>query len=151
MSDRLDMSGMWEGTYVYPGYQGPTTPFVATLSEADGRLTGSTLEPDLVGFAKTPGELEATIVGMRDGTAIDFIKTYREPLSHERIDYVGKLSDDGLVVTGVWSNGALDGTFEMRREAGWEEAVSQQEAAPLETELTVPQSADAPAPSAGDA
>jgi hypothetical protein len=43
--DRLNMTGMWEGTFAYPGYEGPTTPFVARIEEEAGSLTGTIMEP----------------------------------------------------------------------------------------------------------
>ncbi len=42
------------------------------------------------------------------------------------VDYVGRLSGDQNSITGVWSLGSLDGTFEMHREAVWEEQAGQE-------------------------
>lgn len=127
MSDeRLDMSGLWEGAFAYPGYEGPTTPFVARITEVDGVLTGSIMEPNTMGLSTD--ELESVLNGAREAQSVDFIKTYdgSSDAAHA-VDYVGRISDDGSLVTGVWSLGELDGTFEMKRETGWEEAVSAEE------------------------
>jgi hypothetical protein len=128
--DRLNMTGMWEGTFAYPSYQGPTTPFVARIDEEGGALTGTIMEPNTIGLSSD--ELEAVLTGTREGGAVDFTKTYdgSSDAAHA-VDYVGRLSDDGNLVTGVWSLGELDGTFEMRRETGWEEVISTEAEEPL--------------------
>ena len=131
--DPLDMTGMWQGTYVYPAHVGPTTPFVAVLREEDGRLTGTTMEPGPSGF---PGseELNAELAGSRSGRSVDFIKTYDGQVWDDVVDYVGQLSPDGPTVTGVWSNNDLDGTFEMHRDMTLEELVETEEAVELPEE-----------------
>ena len=118
--ERLNMTGLWEGTYAYPGFEGPTTPFVARIEDLDGVLSGSIIEPNTIGFASE--ELEAMLAGNREHRSIDFTKTYdgSSDAAHA-VDYVGQLSEDGDSVTGVWSLGELDGTFEMHRERAWEE------------------------------
>ena len=120
-----NLSGLWLGSYAYPRGQGPTTPFMAKLSDAAGRLTGETVEPNLLGFGNDT--LAASLVGSRQGGSVDFTKTYdgASVLAHA-IDYVGRLSDDGNRIAGVWSMEELDGTFEMYREAVWEEAEGRQ-------------------------
>ncbi len=129
--DRFDMTGLWHGTYVYPSFQGPTTPFVANLADEGGRLSGSTMEPNIHGFLGEPEELEATIVGNRQGRSVDFIKTYVGEVVTDSIDYVGQLSEDGSTVTGVWSNNDMDGTFEMHRDLALEEVIEVEEAIEL--------------------
>jgi len=49
---------------------------------------------------------------------VDFTKSYRAgSFGYEApIDYVGSLSQDGLMITGVWSMYEMDGTFEMVRD-----------------------------------
>lgn len=134
--DRLNMTGMWEGTYSYPSYEGPTTPFVARIVEDGGVLTGSIMEPNTIGWSSE--ELEAVLNGTRQGQAVDFIKTYdgASDAAHA-VDYVGRLSADGSVVTGVWSLETFDGMFEMRRELAWEEAMEAEagEELPVPAEL----------------
>jgi hypothetical protein len=113
---RIDLSGLWLGSFSYPAGQGPTTPFMAKLVDADGALSGGTVEPNTVGFSA--GTLEAHIAGTRDGASVDFTKTYdgAADAAHS-IDYVGRLSEDGNRIAGMWSMETLDGTFEMYREA----------------------------------
>ena len=111
----ISISGIWVGEFAYPAGLGPTTPFTAQIDDADGTLTGFTLEPNLIGTSSE--ELSALIQGLREGSAVDFIKTYdgASDAAHS-VDYVGRLSDDGTTITGVWSFEAFDGTFEMRRQ-----------------------------------
>lgn len=138
-ADRHDMTGLWHGTFAYPAYQGPTTPFVARIHESGGQLSGTIMEPNTIGWSSE--ELEAVLTGARTGHSVDFTKTYdgSSDAAHS-IDYVGRLSDDGSLVTGVWSLEEMDGTFEMHRdivlgeliEAESEEEV---EVPPVETQI----------------
>ena len=141
--DRLDMSGMWHGTYAYPHHVRPTTPFVANLVDTGGRLSGTIMEPNTIGFASD--ELQSVIVGNRNGQAVDFIKTYdgSSDAAHS-VDYVGRLSTDGNSVTGVWSLAEFDGTFEMHRDIRLEELVTASEEAELPNELQPAMSPAAP-------
>lgn len=137
--DRLDMTGLWHGTFVYPAFAGPTTPFVANIVETDGRLAGTTMEPNLIsGLPGEEGELEAAIAGTRQARAVDFIKTYDGKVVDNSVDYVGQLSGDGRTVTGVWSYEAWDGTFEMHRDAVLEEAVAEEVAEEVPVPVAVP-------------
>ena len=121
MAERINLSGLWLGSFSYPSGEGPTTPFMAKLVDSDGALSGEIVEPNTVGFS--PATLEAFLVGTRSGASVDFTKTYdgAADAAHS-IDYVGRLSEDGNRIAGVWSMEGLDGTFEMYREAVWEEA-----------------------------
>ena len=135
-----NLSGLWMGSFAYPGGAGPTTPFLARIEDHDGRLAGTTIEPDNIVGGQS---LEAEIVGNRQGSAVDFTKTYGglRGASLEPIDYVGRLSGDGNTVSGVWSLQMMNGTFEMHREAVWEEDSEAEEAvvAPLEAaEVSAP-------------
>jgi hypothetical protein len=135
--DRLNMTGMWEGTFAYPAFEGPTTPFVVHIADVDGVLSGSIIEPNTIGYASD--ELEALLSGNRQGRAVDFTKTYdgSSDAAHA-VDYVGQLSDDGDSVTGVWSLAELDGTFEMHRERAWEELAVTEAAEELPVAAAVP-------------
>jgi len=135
--DRHDMTGLWEGMFAYPAYKGPNTPFVARIVEADGQLSGTIMEPNTMGWSSE--ELEAVVNGARTGRSVDFTKAYdgSSDAAHA-VDYVGQLSDDGNLVTGVWSLEELDGTFEMRRETGWEEVVSAEAEEPMVTAVDLP-------------
>lgn len=120
MAGPIDLSGLWVGSYAYPGGLGPTTPFLATIEDHSGSLGGTIMEPNTMGSGSD--QLEALISGSRDGEAVDFTKMYdgASDAAHA-VDYVGKLSEDGNSITGVWSLEDMDGTFEMHREAVWEE------------------------------
>jgi hypothetical protein len=121
MADRINLSGLWLGRYSYPGGEGPTTPFMAKLTDAGGALSGETVEPNLLGFGAET--LTALIAGTRGGSAVDFTKTYDGTSGvSNSVDYVGRLSGDGNRIEGVWSMDGMDGRFEMYREAVWEEA-----------------------------
>jgi hypothetical protein len=100
---------------------GPTTPFLAKLVDDEGALSGSTIEPNTIGGGSD--ELQALVSGSRSGSAVDFTKMYdgTSDAAHA-VDYVGRLSNDGNTINGVWSLEKTDGTFEMHREAVWEEA-----------------------------
>lgn len=122
--DRLNLTGMWEGRYSYPGYAKATMPFVANLTDEDGHLSGDIIEPASGEEAFHGEEVEAVVAGVRDGRSVDFNKTYRGQAWRHRVDYVGQVSEDGQLVSGMWSVEELDGAFEMRRAAGWEEVVA---------------------------
>jgi hypothetical protein len=112
------------GSFGYPGGQGPTTPFLASLTDEEGSLRGTTIEPNTIG--RSSDQLEAVLSGSRSGTSVDFTKMYDgESDAAHAVDYVGRLSPDGNSITGVWSLENLDGTFEMHREAVWEEQAGQ--------------------------
>ena len=116
----INVSGLWLGSFSYPGNEGPTTPFMARLEDHDGALRGSTVEPNLVG--RSSETLEAVLSGSRQALSIDFTKLYdgASDAAHA-VDYVGRLSADGNTISGIWSLAEFDGTFEMYREAVWEE------------------------------
>src|SRR5688500_17676302 len=109
------------GSFSYPAGQGPTTPFLARIEDDGGAISGTTIEPNTAG--RSSKELEAVIRGSRSGRSVDFTKTYdgASDAAHA-VDYVGQVSEDGNRIAGVWSLEVMDGTFEMYREAVWEEA-----------------------------
>ena len=119
MSKSLNLSGLWMGHYAY-GFGG-AVPFLARIEDQDGALSGTIIEPNTMG--STSDSLEAILSGSRHGTAVDFTKAYdgASDAAHA-VDYVGRLSGDGATVSGVWSLADADGSFEMHREAVWEEA-----------------------------
>ncbi len=116
----MNLSGLWLGSFSYPAGIGPSTPFLARIEDHDGSLAGSIIEPNHIG--RSSGELEAVLSGSHAGGAVDFTKVYdgASDAAHA-VDYVGRLSADGNSITGVWSLEHLDGSFEMHREAVWEE------------------------------
>ena len=117
---RINVSGLWLGSYSYPAGMAPSTPFMARLEDDGGSLTGTTVEPNRMGHSSDT--LQARLSGSRQGSAIDFTKMYDgESDAAHAVDYVGRLSGDGNTISGVWSLADVDGTFEMHREAVWEE------------------------------
>lgn len=110
----IDASGVWEGFYSYPDGSGPMTPFIATIRDSDGKLTGTIVEPNMMGCSSA--SLGSVISGYRHGRSIDFTKLYdgASDAAHA-VDYAGRLSEDGTVISGAWSLADLDGTFEMYR------------------------------------
>jgi hypothetical protein len=122
---RVNLSGLWLGRYSYPNGLGPTTPFLASLQDHDGALSGTIVEPNTIGASSE--QLGAILSGSRSGSSVDFTKVYdAESDAAHAVDYVGKLSADGNTISGVWSLEAFDGTFEMFREAVWEEQAGQE-------------------------
>ncbi len=65
---------------------------------------------------------------------MDFTKTYSNPSFgyNNPIDYVGRVSEDGKSITGVWSVLNMDGTFEMHRGDASEEETEEQTEVPLQ-------------------
>ena len=121
----LNLSGLWMGQYAYPGGTGPTTPFLARIEDDAGALSGTIIEPNTIG--PSSDSLEAVLSGSRVGASVDFTKVYdgASDAAHA-VDYVGRVSGDGNSITGVWSLEQWDGTFEMYREAVWEEQAGQE-------------------------
>lgn len=110
------------GSFSYPHGHGPTTPFLASLTDEGGRLRGTIIEPNTMG--RSSEQLEAVLSGSRSGSSVDFTKMYDgESDAAHAVDYVGRLSADGNSITGTWSLLSFDGSFEMHREAVWEEKV----------------------------
>lgn len=118
MADPLNLTGRWDGVFKYPHDTAPTTPFIAEIIEEAGELDGATLEPDL--YKDSPAR--AGISGHRSERSVDFTKTYigRAQGYDHPVDYVGQVSEDGLIITGVWCLKGWNGEFEMMREAGLE-------------------------------
>ena len=107
------------GSYSYP-ISGASVPFLARIEDRDGALSGTIIEPNTMG--PSSDSLEAILSGSRHGNAVDFTKAYdgASDAAHA-VDYVGQLSGDCNTIAGVWSLADADGSFEMHREAVWEE------------------------------
>ena len=114
MPGRGNISGEWHGTFRYPSGFGPDTPFLAAITDRAGELVGTIIEPNEF----RPETAHATLRGHRFGTSVDFTKTYRAagPEYATPVDYVGRLSEDGTRIVGVWSLLEWDGSFEMFRD-----------------------------------
>ena len=101
MSEALDISGLWIGHYAYPG-NAAAVPFLATIDDAGGALSGTIVEPNTMG--ETSDTLGSILSGSRHGSAVDFTKVYDgESDAAHAVDYVGRLSADGNSISGVWS------------------------------------------------
>lgn len=117
MSQTSDMSGLWSGIYFYGADAG--VPFSAWIDEADGALSGTTLEPNT--FAATSAEeLEANITGTRRGVSVEFTKIYAPStgIRQPPLIYRGDVNGDFTEVTGRWafsSLGAPSGRFKLSR------------------------------------
>lgn len=99
-------------------------------------LTGRIIEPDA--FHGTNATLEAQLAGHKDGYGVDFTKTYvGKPFGYENpVDYVGRLSPDGLSITGIWSLVEANGAFEMHRDT----TANAEESRAEESKVSVPAS-----------
>ncbi len=128
-----DLSGRWDGTFSYPDVPeaGPVTPFLATLADSGGVLSGSIIEPHE--FAS--GTAHSTLVGQRIGRSVHFSKTYHGAGDEyrETVLYFGSLCDEGEVITGEWRIDHWRGPFEMVRELGGPAAVEETAAEAIPT------------------
>jgi hypothetical protein len=124
MGGSANIGGLWMGSYSYPLGRGSVS-FLARIEDHEGALSGTIIEPNTMGSSSD--SLEAILSGSRQGNAVDFTKAYdgASDAAHA-VDYVGRLSDDGNSITGVWSLADADGAFEMHREAVWEEKAGQE-------------------------
>ncbi len=119
-TDSQDLTGRWDGVFSYPAVPdaGPSTPFLADISEIAGQISGAIMEP----HEFRSGTAHATIMGHRGGDVVDFSKTYHGAGSEydEPVSYTGQLSNDGTLITGHWMMQDWSGPFEMVRQAGVE-------------------------------
>ncbi|HMC92488.1 MAG TPA: hypothetical protein VKI45_08520 [Allosphingosinicella sp.] len=115
-----DLSGRWHGFYSYGGHV-HACPFEAELRDHGGELVGVSFE--IAAFGPNPGStLTAQLEGRRQGSAVDFAKSYDEvALAGYSIHYAGTLADGGNEIEGTWTiPGQGKGTFLMVREGGAE-------------------------------
>ena len=122
----LNLTGQWDGVFSYPDVPeaGPTTPFLATLTESAGVLQGGVIEPHEFG----QGTAQSTILGQRIGRSVHWSKTYHGAGDEycEVVLYFGSLNEDGDTITGEWSIDHWRGPFEMTRESEAENEVSRE-------------------------
>ena len=113
-----DLSGDWLGNYTYPARLEPV-PFLATLVESDGQITGETREP-----GQTPqmgATAHALLHGSRKGSQVRFTKMY-DTIEDAPILYEGTLDETGTEIHGRWTIvGEWSGSFLMRRASAVEE------------------------------
>jgi len=111
-----DLSGVWSGTYIYPGSLDPVS-FVAEIRDLGDGLSGVISEPAPLYMGG--GEIEAVINGACIGKSVHFTKIYDE-LDHflNPVDYSGTLDEDENEISGDWTiKGELSGGFVMTRSA----------------------------------
>ena len=110
-----NLSGFWVGHFANEGIVDPVD-FDVEITQTDHLLTGLITEPN--SFDKTAGELlTAELSGAAAGTKVIFLKTYFGDISDQPpISYSGELDNAQQTISGVWSQGGHNGTFEMRRD-----------------------------------
>ncbi|MCB9961829.1 MAG: hypothetical protein R3B98_08265 [Hyphomonas sp.] len=120
MSGHQDMSGLWSGEYRYD-HDGMCVRFTAMITETDGKLCGTTLEPATFGpLAGPDGEYEATIRGDRCGQHVLFSKRYLDSIGNGQppLLYSGAVDATFTLINGRWTfaEPALpSGTFSLSR------------------------------------
>lgn len=111
------LNGVWSGQFRHDANDREDAAFSAWLTIADGRVTGSTLEPNTFVQGEL-AELEATLRGHVDGEEVVFIKTYQD-LDQEPVYCEGTITEHGRKIVGQWYFSwpdELSGTFEMSRQ-----------------------------------
>jgi len=122
-----DLSGDWIGNYTYPGELEPV-PFLATLVEGNGHLTGETKEP---GHTPEMGAIaHALIQGWHKGAEVNFTKMY-DTIEDNPILYEGTVDEAGNEIHGTWTIvDEWSGSFVMSRASAAEEEVEAEEEVP---------------------
>ena len=97
-----DLTGLWSGEYWYDAVA-QRTPFTAHIIDADGSLSGTTLEPAT--FGAGPGDLSAVINGARGELTVRFTKLYdAAPGVHASpIFYDGTVDPNFTMIEGGWT------------------------------------------------
>ncbi|MDZ4760693.1 MAG: hypothetical protein SGJ21_06435 [Alphaproteobacteria bacterium] len=103
-----NLTGLWSGEYWYGGVSFPT-PFSAHFIDADGSLTGTTLEPQVFGDHGRV-ELSASLTGWRGDLSVRFTKLYDPaPDTHAHpIFYSGTVDAKFTLIDGDWNFGRAD-------------------------------------------
>ena len=115
-TDHFNNDSVWTGRYWLKDQNREGVPFSVWMTVKNGKLSGSTLEPNAFALIKKE-ELEASIRGHVDENEIVFLKTY-SAFEHEPVYFEGELSEDGRSVSGKWYFGwpnEWSGPFEMTR------------------------------------
>lgn len=120
---RSSLTGSWSGAYRYPN-GGHETVFNAQIDETAGAFIGATQEPNEF-LDITDSVLHGEIDGMREGSAVTFVKFYNHGQDGARhsIRYEGSVDANLTRIEGRWivSRG-WSGTFFMTRDDLGEEA-----------------------------
>jgi hypothetical protein len=118
----VDLTGRWTGIYFYPAASiynpfdsFPPTPFDAELTQVGARVSGRTLEPDVLGGAAAP-DIPAVLEGHFVDGVLVFTK-FSEGGGHvDPILYEGVVSGDGNEIAGTWTiKDDWSGSFRMQR------------------------------------
>lgn len=115
-TDHLNNDSVWTGRYWLKDEDRKGVPFSVWMSVKNGKLTGSTLEPNAFALIEQE-ELDASIRGHIADDEVVFLKTYKA-FEHEPVYFEGELSEDGHSVVGKWYFGwpnEWSGPFEMKR------------------------------------
>ena len=113
-----DLTGIWQGYYLYPRGGTPVS-FVATMLESGRFVTGTTHETATEG--RVIGQtLYAMLSGGRSGARVSFVKNYThsgEDIGYEMpVTYEGRINGDGTQIDGTWMIYAgFSGRFAMIR------------------------------------
>lgn len=114
--DTLKKDSVWTGRYWLKDENREGVPFSVWMTVTNGKLTGTTLEPNAFALIDQE-ELDANIRGhVADGEVV-FLKTYKA-FEHEPVYFEGELSEDGRSVVGKWYFGwpnEWSGPFKMTR------------------------------------
>jgi hypothetical protein len=115
-ADPSNLTGIWHGQYSYPSAK-PPTPFVATILDQDGALTGGITERNTLP-PNTGEPLAASLAGARAGSMVAFTKRYDETdPRYTTVAYEGTLNADFTEVEGSWNVKGWGGRFLMIRGA----------------------------------
>lgn len=120
MSDPMNLTGAWFGSFSYLGTGDPDVSFIAALEEVAGMVSGTTSETNTIG--DTSMHLSAIVRGSREGAEVSFTKMYdgASDAAHV-VNYAGTVSGDGTRMTGFWQLEDVSGGFEMSRTHAEEE------------------------------
>ncbi|PVA07768.1 hypothetical protein [Thalassorhabdomicrobium marinisediminis] len=114
------LSGSWTGRYDYDNvaYGTPVT-FDAVLTETGATLRGEVVEPN--SFRDDCADtLLAVLIGTRQGSRVQFLKTYTDFDNGEPPLYVGHVNPTATRIAGRWHfpmNPGVKGTFLLARTA----------------------------------
>ena len=115
-SDTHALDGVWTGRYWLKSRERPGISCSVWLCVHDGRLAGSSLEPNKI-VLRNEEELTADLRGHVQDQEVVFLKTYRT-FEHEPIYFEGELQDCGKRIVGHWYFGwpnEWTGPFELSR------------------------------------
>lgn len=118
MSGSDSLTGRWTGRYDYTNFShGSPVSFDAVLTETAGALHGEIIEPNTFRHEATD-TLLAVISGNRDGSRVQFIKTYTDFEEPDHPHYSGQINATATRIIGRWhfpSQPWAEGTFLLAR------------------------------------